>query len=602
MEEDSIMKKYFISIFILLGVSVTASVSSCSKFDQMSKNPYALYEAPAESFVHPIMFKTEYNLISVFRSSTSLLMQYGVSTNSEVSSRVIDNYNIPEGTTDDVWSALYIQFGNAVSMYQQAVADKDEAMQGVALILKALVISQIADTYGDVPYKEAGILPLEKDLTHYSTKYDTQKDIYRDIICMLEDANELLAKAMEGGKVNFSAVCDKTFKGSYDKWRRFGNSLYARSLTRIALKVIEEDNGILQLNDKWEAISVKAQLAKLYHDFQSGSGDYPQMRDRSDRPMVPFSDQYEPEHTPFYTTTSGNWNTVAVSDVMTRNMLDYTVKVDSDGITYYEYKAGPYFYEGTGTGHVEDPRYDCWWRKATGMPVQLTNDARVRFLDSDEHKSKQGNSKIGRMTCGVDGNGNPSPSGITQIVFNLKNADTYPLMQYSELLFIYAEAGARNWVADASGVAAYLQLYQEGITQSILEWRNDLTATSPWTVDYVNFCSNGMVFSDGNTFNSDNALEAILTQKWVAQFFIGIESWCDYRRTGYPLLRTDGPAATNNHILPTRMRYPSDEVYRNTVAYPEALDRWLGGTNNIQTDVWWADTQISKDTRLLGRQ
>ena len=50
------------------------------------------------------------------------------------------------------------------------------------------------------------------------------------------------------------------------------------------------------------------------------------------------------------------------------------------------------------------------------------------------------------------------------------------------------------------------------------------------------------------------------------------------------------------------MRYPSDEVYRNTVAYPEALNRWLGGTNNIKTDVWWADTQLSKQTRLLGRQ
>ena len=602
MEEDKHMKKYFISIIILLAAAASATVSSCSKFDDMSKNPYALYEAPAESFVHPIMFKTEYNLMSVFRSTTALLMQYGVSVNSEVSSRVIDNYNIPEGTTDDIWSALYIQYGNAVAMHKQAIDDKDDAMQGVALILRALLITQITDTYGDVPFSEAGLLPLEENLTHYSTRYDTQKDIYRDVICMLEDANELLAKAQADGQINFSAVCDKTFNGSLDKWRRFGNSLYARSLMRIALKVIEEDGGNLQLDEKWEAVSVRGQLAKLYHDFQAGDGDYPQMRSRADRPLVPFSDQYEPEHTPFYTMTSGNWNALAVSDVLTRHMLDYTEKVDSDGITYYDYKPGPYFYEGTGTGNVEDPRYDCWWRKATGMPVQLTNDARVRFLDSDEHKSKAGNSKIGRMTFGVDGNGNPSPSGITQLIFDLKNADYYPLMQYSELLFIYAEAGVRNWISDASGLAAYLQLYQDGIRESILEWRPDLTATSQWTVDYVNFCSNGMTFSDGNSFNSNNALEAILTQKWVSQFFIGIESWCDYRRTGYPLLRTDGPAAANNHILPTRMRYPSDEAYRNTVAYPEALNRWLGGTNNIQTDVWWANTVISKETRLIGRQ
>jgi len=604
MEEDKRMKKYFISLIILMAVMAVSLVTSCSKFDEMSQNPYALYEAPAEEFVHPIMFKTQYNLMSVFRSTTALLMQYGVSTNSEVSSRVIDNYNIPEGTTDDIWSALYIQYGDAVAMYSKAVKDNDAAMQGVALILKSFLITQISDTYGEVPFTQAGLLSLQEDINSYSTSYDTQKDIYRAVICMLEDANELLAQAQADGKISFSAVCDKTFQGSLDKWRRFGNSLYARVLMRVALKVEEESGGRLELNEKWEVISVKNQLSKMYRDFQSGSGDYPQMNSLSDRPMVPFSDQFEPEHTPFYTITSGNWNSLAVSDVLTRNMMDYTTKVDSDGITYYEYKPGPYFYDDTvdRSGHVEDPRYDCWWRKAYGMPVQLTNDARVRFLDSAEHKSKAGNSKIGRMTFGVDGNGNPSPSGITQLIFDLKNASQYPLMQYSELFFIYAEAGARNWVPEASGVAAYLQLFQEGVKESILEWRSDLTATSQWTLDYVNYCCNGAKYSDGNTFNSNNALEAILTQKWVSQFFIGIESWCDYRRTGFPLLRTDGPAAMNNNILPTRMRYPSDEAYRNTVAYPEALNRWLGGTNNIVTDVWWASTEESRQNRLLGRQ
>lgn len=595
------MKKYLNYLIILITVS---SVLGCAKFDDMSKNPYALYDTPSEGFVHPIVFKTEYNLMSVFRSTTALLMQYAVSVNSEVSSRVIDNYNIPEGVTDDIWSTLYIQYGDAEAMYKKALQENNDAMQGVALILKAFLISQITDTYGEVPFTEAGQLSLQDNVNSYSTKYDTQKEIYRGVICMLENANELIAKAQDEGKKNFSAVCDKTFQGDLDLWRRFGNSLYARTLMRIALKVEEEDGGRLELDEKWEVISVKARLAQLYHDFQSGGGDYPQMRSRADRPMVPFSDQFEPEHTPFYTTTSGNWNALAVSDVMTRNMLDYVVKVDSDDITYYEFKAGPYYFDDTvdRSGHVEDPRYDCWWRKPTGMPVQLTNDARIRFLDAAEHKSKAGNSKIGRMTCGVDGNGNPSPSGITQIVFNLKNASEYPLMQFSELYFIYAEAGARNWIADAAGVAAYLELFQKGIRESILEWRPDLTASSSWTLDYVNYCSNGQVYSDGNTFNSDNALEAILTQKWLSQFYIGIESWCDYRRTGYPLLRTDGPAAANNHILPTRMRYPSDEVYRNVVAYPEALNRWLGGTNNIQTDVWWANTQISKQTRLLGRK
>ena len=572
---------------LILAALVVPAVISCSKFDQMSKNPYALYDAPAESFVHPIMFKTQYNLISMFRANTALLMQYAVSVNSEVSSRVVDNYNIPEATTDDMWSGLYPQWGNAVKMYDIAVKEGNESMQAVALILKAFLITQISDTYGDVPYLEAGALVLNDSTAVYTTAYDKQKDIYRGVVVMLENANEMLAASTE---THFSAVCDKTFGGDLDKWRRFGNSLYARVLMRISMKVIEEDGGVLELDDKWGAVAVKSKLGELYSCFQSGGGDYPQMRSRADRPLIPFSDQNEPEHTPFYTTTSGNWNMLAVSDVLTRRMLDYTQKTDSDGQVYYEYKAS------SAGGHAEDPRFDCWWRKVNGMPVQLLNEDRVRFLDSSEHKSMAGNSKIGRMVYGNDYVG-----AIWGKVYDLQNADYYPLMNYSELLFIYAEAGVRGWVSTLSGLGAYLTLFKQAVTESILEWNPYVTAESDEVTAYVNWCANGEKYS-GSTFNSTNALEAVLTQKWLAQFFIGIESWCDYRRTGYPLLRTDGPAAGNKQILPTRMRYPSDEQYRNSEHYPAAVNGWLGGSNNTLTDVWWASTTESYQTRLKGRQ
>lgn len=592
------MKKYIIHSLVILMALLSFS-TACSKFEEMGKNPYALYDAPSEAFVHPIMFKTQYSLINVFRTSTALLMQYGVSTSSEVSSRVIDNYNIPEATTDDIWSTLYLQWGNVMQMHQKAVLEGDQAMQAVALILKSFLITHITDTYGDVPFSEAGQLVLKEDEGVYSTSYDTQKDIYREVICMLEDANEMLA-ATE--RLQFSAVCDKVYGGEFDKWRRFGNSLYARVLMRVAMKVVEEDGGVLELNEKWEAIAVAQKLGELYNSYQNGSGDYPQMRSRNDRPMVPFSALNETEHTPFFTMTSGNWNTLAVSDVLVEWMLDTDEKVDSDGITYHQYKPSRYNVLSPGAGRVEDPRYDSWWRKANGMPVHLLNDARVRFLDSDEHKSQAGNSKVGRMVRGKNpSTGIEEPSAIWGKIYDLQNADEYPLMQYSELAFIYAEAGARGYINSLSGFGAYMTLLKQGIAESILEWNPHVTAEDPMVVEYINYCVNGALYS-GQTFNSGNALEAIMTQKWLAQFFIGIESWCDYRRTGYPLLKTNGPAAGNDQILPTRMRYPSDELYRNPQAYPEALDRWLGGTNNNKSDVWWAATSESYQTRLKGRQ
>lgn len=579
------MKRYIIYSLVILMTLLTFG-TACSKFEDMNKNPYVLYDAPSESFVHPIMFKTQSNNMTVFRNITARLMQYGVATGASVSSRVVDLYSIPETTTDDNWAALYLQWGNAMQMHQKAIEEGDQAMQAVALILKSFLITQISDTYGDVPFKDAGKLVLSNGNGVYTTSYDTQKDIYRAVICMLEDANEMLGAT---DKIRFSAVCDKVYNGEFDKWRRFGNSLYARVLMRVAMKVFEEDEGVLELDEKWEAVSIVQKLSELYNSYQNGNGDYPQMRSKDDSPMVPFSEFNEIEHTPFYTTTSGTWNTLVVTDVLVARMLNTVEAVDSDGMTYHKYVTS------SGSGRVNDPRYDCWWRKTTGMPVHLYHDARVRFLNCKDHKSSLGNSKVGRMTRGTEA------SAIWGKTYNLKNGEYYPLMQHSELAFIYAEAGARGYIASLSGIGGYMTLLKQGITESILEWNPYVTAEDPIVVDYVNYCVNGALYS-GQTFNSDNALEAILTQKWIAQFFIGIESWCDYRRTGYPLLRTDGPAVANDQILPTRMRYPADELYRNPQAYPEALDRWLGGTDNIQSDVWWADTQESYKTRLKGRQ
>ena len=574
--------------YIILAAAALAALS-CNKFEKLSKNPYAMEsnQGKSESFVQPMLYKTGYNLASVFRSTTSQLMQYAITTTSDVTSRIVANYNIPEGTSDDVWSGLYIQFGNARKMYETAVREDNKSMQAVALVMQSMLISLITDTYGDVPFEDAGrIILVGAESDKYTTGYDSQKDIYRGVVVMLEEANALFAESED---VQFSPICDRTYAGDLDKWRRFGNALYAKVLNRIAMKVIEEDEGILELDDKWGAISVTAKLSELYGCFVSGAGTYPTMRDRGDGALAFFDYDDEYAHTPFYSITSGIWNSVAACDVLMRRMLDTTENIDSDGITYYSYLSPE---KG---GHPVDPRWDCYYRKAGAAPTQMLSEAQKRFFDSDEHKSSAGNSLVGRMT-----NGEVS-SGITGKVFDVKNPSHYALMNFSELCFIFAEAGARGYIPDASSYGAYQGLLKRGVTENILEWRSDLDDETPEVVDYVNYVLNGEQFS-GSTFNSGNALEAILTEKWISTFFVGIESWCDYRRTGYPLLKTNGPAAENKCILPTRLRYPADERYRNVVTYQEALDRWLGGTNNIQTDVWWASTAESQANRLKGRQ
>lgn len=576
---------------------------SCSHFDKLSENPYALTQAPAEEYVHPIVFKAQYDAMNLFRTNVCMLMQYGINHNTENTARVVSNYNITEGVIDDAWTSYYIRYGNAVKMYDQAVRDKKDGLQGVALILRSLLMMQITDTYGNVPFKDAGKLILSSGGASYYTAYDNQKDIYYALVAMLEDANALLKKETA---ISFNAVCDKTYEGNFDKWRRFGNSLYARVLMRIGMKVMEENAGLIEFNDdSREDIYIPDRLNDIYQSFVTGAGSYPVLRGRDDRPMVHFDKNNETEQTPFFGYSSGTWNAITACTTLCERMIDgeykiFQIKKDDGTIEKPFGDKLLWQADATLSGHAPDPRYICWFKKLNGMPAQMISEDHEYYYE--HFRSKSGNFLGGSMTRGVYSETQPEIDPIWGQIHDLQNASYYPLMQYSELPFIFAEAGARGWISVIT-YAGVQTLLRTAVTENILEWNEYFNENSNEVLDYVNWV---MTLSEYGTppspINNDNILEAILTQKWIANFFIGIEGWCDYRRTGFPVLKTNGPGAANNGILPTRMRYPSDEAYRNVDSFAQAVNGWLGGSNNMQTDVWWADTNESKTNRAKGRQ
>jgi hypothetical protein len=72
--------------------------------------------------------------------------------------------------------------------------------------------------------------------------------------------------------------------------------------------------------------------------------------------------------------------------------------------------------------------------------------------------------------------------------------------------------------------------------------------------------------------SASNKLARIIGQKWIS-LWLHTESWFDWRRTGYPDLKT-GPVAGFGAALPIRFMYPEpnqDEKY--LVNYNAAVDR-----------------------------
>ncbi|QHS55559.1 SusD/RagB family nutrient-binding outer membrane lipoprotein [Mucilaginibacter sp. 14171R-50] len=144
---------------------------------------------------------------------------------------------------------------------------------------------------------------------------------------------------------------------------------------------------------------------------------------------------------------------------------------------------------------------------------------------------------------------------------------------YAQILFAQAEAAHRGWIP--GGDAAAATFYTQGITASLQQ--NGISAGNITTY----------LAQPGVTFNAGNALEQIITQKWIANYLgNGWESWAEYRRTGYPNLVDPVPTALNaDKHIPRRQQYPQSENDLNKQNYNEVIARQ--GPDALSTHVWW---------------
>lgn len=200
----------------------------------------------------------------------------------------------------------------------------------------------------------------------------------------------------------------------------------------------------------------------------------------------------------------------------------------------------------------------------------------------------------------------PSPQSIGQRYTNMslamRSESSMRIMNAAEVAFLRAEGALRKW--NMGGTAK--ELYEQGITLSFQQWGaigaptyiEDNTSVPARYVDpldkfsYTGVGSTVKIAWDANdtSINGTN-FERIITQKWIALYPNGIEAWTEFRRTGYPKLM---PVVTNNSSVVStarmarRLPYPQSEYTGNLTNVQEAVSKYLGGPDNMATDLWWA--------------
>jgi len=185
---------------------------------------------------------------------------------------------------------------------------------------------------------------------------------------------------------------------------------------------------------------------------------------------------------------------------------------------------------------------------------------------------------------------------------NIKANDPYIWMTASEVAFLRAEGAAvHNFNMGGSAES----FYNRGIELSFEQWGCSGAATyladdrstpaayvDPTSQNPYTGALSSITIKWKENASTQEKLERIITQKWIALYYNGNEAWAELRRTGYPKLipvaYNGSGGVVDSNLGPQRMAYPQEEYTNNSANVSAAVRNLLGGPDNMATKMWWA--------------
>ncbi len=207
----------------------------------------------------------------------------------------------------------------------------------------------------------------------------------------------------------------------------------------------------------------------------------------------------------------------------------------------------------------------------------IANTFMLNFLDSTDDPrlgyfyNKNSNEGYGGNYFGSGVN---QTANLSSIGTGILQSPSMPALLFSaaQSFFMQAEAVQRGLMQ-----GDYQSLFQQGVEESFRFL--GVTGSKAAADAFISGSANQLV----NINISANPLETILYQKWVSECELdGYEAYCDYRRTGYPVISTPSFAAPGQP-MPKRLLYPESEYTQNS-ANVNAQNQQA---TDINTRIFW---------------
>lgn len=403
-------------------------------------------------------------------------------------------------------------------------------LRSMIRIWKAQVFMGLVDSYGDVPYSEAG--KAVSDVIFYP-KYDDDAAIYDDLykelkesVAALSTSGDYISADLFYGTNAQPSTKTTIAADQVTKWKKLGNSL------------------LLRLGMRYSRLNPTKAQSIVAEAFAGG--------------------------------------------VMTSNADNAFVKNDGTAFAHadnaalrnfsqFNYAAEPFVNQLKSTA---DPRGKFLIAQYAD-PGAIANN-----LTPDVVLANQFGVPIGVTSDQILASGSPyrgaRGSGLNYSQFNVNiiAAPGVPefWVTYAQTSLLLAEAAKRGWIP---GGDVQAKIYYENAIAADMAAYSLYAGTTPISAGEVNT----YIADPGVAYNPIDALKLINTQYWIVNIRNGTEAFANFRRSGFPALTPSVPGALVNPGFARRLSYPDLEASANTTNYQAAATA-IGG-DKLTSRVFW---------------
>ena len=457
-------------------------------------------------------------------------------------------------STNGTWSNAYANILADIDfLLPLAETSNLQRHMGIAKTIKAMVLMDLVDTYGDVPYSEA------LDPSNFNPKVDNGQAVYAAALALLNEANGHFTVANAAGTPN-----DYFYNRNYTRWNKLVNTLKLKyflntravdaAASRAGINALIAGGALLATGDDFvfrfgtTNADPDSRHPKFAGQYTAGGGDY-QSTDFMHHLTV--EKGFDDPRTRYY---------------MYRQVLTNTTSVD----------------EQECISQIAPPHY------LVGQ-FPYCNPAGNRGYWGRDHLDPDGIPPDGlkRTAYGAFPAGgrfdNDSGAPVNNINLGMRGAGLHPIMLAAYVDFMLAESAlVLGTTGDAkalllSGIQKHMN-YVRAFAVGGAEGAT-ITAFEP-AATYTARVNNYLTFV-GNQFdaqpNNDKKLNVIGREYWLSLFGNGMEAYNMYRRTGKPerlqpaLEERPGPFVRS-------FLYPNNYIVTNTNAVQK---------QNLAQQVFW---------------